>query len=102
MEAAQESLEEHDPDLLEVSGEEVAVEGVVDDVSSKIYVDVIETPTGWLNVRSGPGTNFEQVSRVDVGEKFELLEEDAGWYKIKIDDETEGWVYAEYATTTKE
>jgi|GEM_PF-2244379 len=68
----------------------------------KLYIEITETPTGWLNVRSGPGTNFERFSRVDVGESFELLEEGDNWYKIKLDEETEGWVYAEYATTTKE
>jgi len=63
----------------------------------KIYVKITETPTGWLNVRSGPGTNFEKITRVDVGGKYVLLEDGKKWYKIKLDDEVEGWIFSEYA-----
>jgi hypothetical protein len=56
-----------------------------------------ETPTGWLRVRGGPGTSYEEVGRVEPGEKFNFLEEDSGWYKIEYEEGEEGWVSNDYA-----
>jgi len=68
------------------------------EVRNKVYIEITETPTGWLNIRGGPGTNFEKITRVDVGGKYLLLEDGKNWYKIKLDDEVEGWVFSEYAS----
>lgn len=57
-----------------------------------------ETPTGWLRVREEASLNGTEITRVNTGEKYELVEEDTGWYKIKLKDGTEGWVSAEYAS----
>jgi hypothetical protein len=56
-----------------------------------------DTPTGWLRVRSGPGTANEEVGRVDPGEEFPFIEEDNGWYKIEYEDGQEGWISGTYA-----
>jgi len=61
-------------------------------------VIIQDTPTGWLNVREGPGTSYNRIDRVYPKETYTLLEEDKNWYKIKIDEETEGWVTSQYAT----
>lgn len=58
-----------------------------------------ETGTGWLNVRSKPGLTGEILQKVNVGETFSVLEEQAGWVKIKVSTEVEGWVSATYITT---
>ena len=59
-------------------------------------VEILSTPTGTLNVRSGPGTSFSTVTKVNPGEKYELLEESSGWYKIKVSGQS-GWVSTQYA-----
>jgi len=59
-------------------------------------VTVTETPTGWLNVRSGPGTNFNKIKQVNPGESYELLGEEGKWYKIKISEGQEGWIINDY------
>ena len=56
-----------------------------------------DTPTGWLRVRSGPGTANEEVGRVDPGEEFPFIEEEDGWYKIEYEDGEEGWISGTYA-----
>lgn len=61
-------------------------------------VEIQETGTGWLRVRSEPGLTGTEVTKVNVGEKFPLLEEKSGWYKIKLSDGQEGWVISQYAT----
>ncbi len=60
-------------------------------------VVIKETPTGWLRVRSGPGTSYEELGRVEPGEEFNFLEEDSGWYKIEYEEGEEGWVSEDYA-----
>ncbi len=61
------------------------------------YVEVLDTTTGWLNVRMGPGTSYQIIDKVDIGERFEFLEEETGWFKVKLNEETEGWVSSQYA-----
>ena len=62
-------------------------------------VEILETPTGYLNVRAGAGTNFKKVAEVHPGESFDLLTEDVqkGWYEIRVSEEISGWVSKQYA-----
>jgi len=64
---------------------------------AKPYVEIKETPTGWLRVRMEPNTNATEAARVKPGEKYALLDEQTGWYKIRFETK-EGWVSADYAT----
>ncbi|MDP2720602.1 MAG: SH3 domain-containing protein [bacterium] len=59
-------------------------------------VQVLSTPTGTLNVRAGPGLNYNIVATVKPGEEYELIEENGGWYKIKLPSTT-GWISSQYA-----
>lgn len=61
-------------------------------------VKILTTPTGYLRVRSGPGTSYSEVARVNPGETYELLEEKTGWSKIKVSDTVSGWVSSQYVT----
>ncbi|MEK7660191.1 MAG: pilus assembly protein PilM [Patescibacteria group bacterium] len=64
--------------------------------SASEMVKILQTPTGWLNVRSGPGTTYAQVTRVNPGESYPLLEEKGDWYHIRIGQQ-EGWIARQYA-----
>jgi type IV pilus assembly protein PilM len=61
-----------------------------------IFVTVRDTPTGWLRVREGPATTNLEIAKIYPGEKYEVLEEKQGWYKIQLKDEKEGWASATY------
>jgi len=61
-----------------------------------IQVRILDTPVGFLRVRSGPGIENDEVTTVDPGETFEQLSEENGWIELKIDNDTSGWVSAEY------
>lgn len=75
----------------------------VDKEIVKKEITIEDTPTGWLNVRSGPGTSYTQIAKVYPKETYSLLEEKDGWYKIAIparaggDGKTEGWIISDYA-----
>jgi len=60
-------------------------------------VTILNTPNGFLRVRSGAGTNFSEIARVNSGETFDLLGEQSGWYKIQIDENTTGFISSQYA-----
>lgn len=63
-------------------------------------VEILETPTGFLNVRSGAGTNFAKIGQVDPGSWYELISEipdNGGWYQIKLDAGKIGWITKRYA-----
>ncbi len=68
-------------------------------------VRIKSTPTGWLRVRSRPGLGGQELAKVKTGAIFEVLEEDAGWVKIKFNGRQEdlesgefeeGWVSGRY------
>lgn len=64
--------------------------------SSGTTILIQNTPTGFLRVREEPNTNAAEIARVKPGEKYGMVEETDGWFKIKIDDK-EGWVSSDYA-----
>jgi uncharacterized protein YgiM (DUF1202 family) len=50
-----------------------------------------------LNVRTGPGTEYELVGALIQGEQVRVIEESNGWKLVRPDgDELEGWVAGEY------
>lgn len=59
-------------------------------------IRILNTPTGFLRVRLSPSTKSGELTRVNPGETFPLLEEKEGWYKIALPDKKEGWVSSLY------
>lgn len=47
-----------------------------------------------VNVRSGPGTGFDVVTKANLGDKLPLIDKSADWYKVKLPDGKTGWVVA--------
>lgn len=58
---------------------------------------ILDTPTGFLRVREKPSINALEVTRVTPSQSFELIEEQIGWYNIKVDNEKSGWISSQYA-----
>lgn len=64
---------------------------------SSLQVQILATPTGFLNVRSAPSLSSSIKGKVNPGNFYDLLEEKTGWYKIKFNN-TEGWISSQYAS----
>ena len=69
----------------------------------KPYV-TIESETGWVRVRTGPGTGNPTVKDandedlvVNDGESYPLLDSQSGWYKIEYETGKSGWISGQYA-----
>ncbi len=59
----------------------------------------VQTSGSPLNVRSGPGTDYDIIKQIPNGEKVEIIEQKGEWVKIKH-NEKDGWVYSEYINNT--
>lgn len=59
-------------------------------------VQIQPTPTGTLNVRQTPSQSGKILTTVKPGEKYELLGEQSGWFKIKVGS-IQGWVSTQYS-----
>lgn len=64
---------------------------------SATTVTILDTPTGWLRVREEPNVGAKEIKKVNPDESYEVIEETEGWYKIKIDSTTQGWISSDYA-----
>lgn len=62
-------------------------------------VEISQTQTGFLRVRSEPSTLGNEVGRVVPGRKYKLVEvdQDTGWYKIEYDEDSDGWISNQFA-----
>lgn len=45
-----------------------------------------------LNVRTGPGLSYDVMDQVTSGQRLDVIEENNGWYKIRLDNDQIGWV----------
>lgn len=61
---------------------------------TQVSVSGMATVTGsTVNVRSGPGTNFPVVTKVNRGATVSLLDQAFGWYRVVLaDGSTTGWI----------
>lgn len=63
----------------------------------KQMIQILNTPTGFLRVRSEPSLGGSESAQVKPGDTFEMTGEQDGWYEIKLGDGKTGWVSATYA-----
>ena len=61
----------------------------------------IKPISGSLNVRQGPGTQYQIVSQVSSLESYVLLDENDGWYEIRLNESLSGWVSGDFAEKIK-
>lgn len=71
-------------------------------LQKKTFVTVADTPTGWLRVREEPSISASESAKVKPKDRFELLEEKEGWYKIEYEKDKTGWISAQYANKKEE
>lgn len=65
----------------------------------KPYVEIKDTPTGFLRVRQTPSTSAKEMGQVHPGDKYPLLSQQSSWYEISVDLEAtaSGWISSQYA-----
>ena len=69
------------------------------------FIQILSTPTGFLRVRSQPGSGGSELAQVKPGQEFPFIEDDeaTGWFKIEYlpaqagQKGKEGWVSNQYS-----
>ena len=65
--------------------------------SSQPIIVILDTPTGFLRVRDSSSAGGVEIGRVNPGEEYPLLDEQTGWFEIKMPDGKIGWISSQYA-----
>ena len=61
---------------------------------------IINDPNdGWLNLRTGPGSSFSVLGRMDNGLRVEELERQGNWSFVRLPDGKTGWSFRKYMTS---
>lgn len=65
----------------------------------KPYVQVSNTPTGWLRVRTDPSLSATEAAKVNSGQAFPYKDTSAdnNWYQIEYQPGSLGWISVQYA-----
>jgi hypothetical protein len=66
------------------------------------FVQILDTPTGFLRVREEPTINASEEAQVKPNDKFPLLDEQPNWYQIEYIKDKKGWISAQYAKKVDE
>ena len=71
----------------------MSVEGMVPTAGTSMGASGTGTINGTnVNIRTGPGTNFPVLTKIDKGVVVTIKEQAFGWYKIVFADGKTGWV----------
>ncbi|MDU4934212.1 MAG: SH3 domain-containing protein [Peptostreptococcaceae bacterium] len=54
-----------------------------------------------LNVRSGPGSNFEVLYMVNKDDRVTITDTSNGWHKVKNNEDKEGWISSKYISISE-
>ncbi len=74
--------------------------GITQTAGTMMGISGTATITGnSVNIRTGPGTNFPVVTKVNKGERVTIKEQAFGWYKVVLSGGTTGWVASWLANT---
>lgn len=82
VEVAEETKTEENPDLVSTP--------------ATISIKIKETETGWLRVRESSSSAAKEVTKVNPGATYPMLEESADWYKIDLGNGKSGWISTSY------
>jgi uncharacterized protein YraI len=59
-------------------------------------IDAVVVGNG-INVRTGPGTKYPSIAKVDEGLRIKLLEKVGNWYRMESrDGKIKGWIHQHY------
>ncbi|HSD99047.1 MAG TPA: PEGA domain-containing protein [Patescibacteria group bacterium] len=63
----------------------------------KTQITILDTPTGFLRVRSEPSLSASETAQVKPGQQFDYVDEQDGWYEIALPGGSNGWISTQYA-----
>ncbi len=84
----------------EIASDEASLTTPTPVVSTRplLSISINTTDTGWLRVRYEPTLSASEAAKVEPGDRFDVLEEKTGWYKIEYAKGQTGWISTQYTT----
>jgi hypothetical protein len=76
--------------------EKLSSAGIETPTETNKIATIKTTPLGWLRVREEPSLNGTELTRVNTGNTYNVLEETEGWVKIRVSNTIDGWVSSTY------
>ncbi len=71
-------------------------------VPAKPYVEILDTPTGWLKVRASASISSAELAKVNPGDMFAYKESStSGWFNIQYATSKWGYIASQYAKLVK-
>lgn len=61
-------------------------------VNLPIYADTATVKSTTLNVRSGPGLDYDVIQQIHNGSSYTILSKKDSWIEISLNDQKNGWV----------
>lgn len=71
-------------------------------IASVVKALILQTGTGFLRVRDTNSLGGKEVAKVTPGEKYVLLDEQTGWFKVELENGISGWISSQYAEKVAE
>lgn len=56
----------------------------------------IDDGAEYVNIRKKPRTSSEKIGEALEGETFEFISIQSGWYEVKMDEKSSGWIFSKY------
>lgn len=57
---------------------------------------VVQTSDGYLNLRSGPGSDYDIIRRIYPGDRVRLLDAQGAWRRVELVNGVVGWAHVRY------
>ncbi|WP_222599211.1 N-acetylmuramoyl-L-alanine amidase [Aquibacillus kalidii] len=71
---------------------------VILSITTIVYASEAIINVNNLNVRNGPGTEFDTISQVNQEDYFQVLRVQGDWVEIELDNSTTGWIAKQFVT----
>lgn len=71
-------------------------------ISSAQKIEILQTTTGFLNVRAEPSLQSKIIGKVSPGETYEYFEVQNNWYLITLSSGEKGWVLGDFVKTIEQ
>lgn len=86
-----------DPDVVSSSAIRISSKSATPLATARPTVLILETPTGFLRVRDTASLGGSEIAQIKPSEVYDLVEEQTGWYEIKLKNGINGWISSQYA-----
>jgi len=80
----------------------IELEDLNEETITSCQLNIIPTPTGYLNIRQTPSLEGEIIGQASPNESYNFVDKQNNWYKIITPEDADSWVYGDYIEVNEE